>query len=549
MAADGQTIIKRFNALRGRRSEEDWEGMWQQCADYVLPRMGKNNKKNAFIFDSTAPLALSRFAAAMESFLTPRSSKWHNLVSGNAVMDQDPAVMKYHEEVNDVLFRARYMPTANFANQMLEIYLSLGVLGTACLFIDEELGLGLRYQAIPIHEIYMAENLAGVIDVVFRLYKLTARQAATEFGDELPDDIIKDSSDPQRMETEYEFLHAVFPRDELDGFRGSRGFRYVSVHMAYSKRKIVRESGYRTMPYAVSRFEKITGDSYGRSPAMNVMPDIVQVNAMKQTIIRAAEKMVSPPLLLEDSDVLTPFSLKSGSLNYGWLDYQGRPKVQPLLMNGSLPIGLQMIEVSQSIIKQSFFIDLFQIMVERTGEQTATEVVQRAQEKAQLLAPQMGRQQSELLRPVIERELDIVIASGSLDAIEVPEILLQAGGPRVEPKYVTPMSQALESNEGVSIMQAVQALSGLAGLSQEAILVLDPIKSARNVCQALGVPARDMRTEEELQAIRDEQQQQEQLQMTLQAGQAAATGLEGAANAERSLQQARSIQAGYGGGE
>lgn len=545
--AEAQTIIKRFNALRARRSEEDWEGMWQQCADYVLPRMGKNNKKNSFIFDSTAPLALSRFAAAMESFLTPRSSKWHSLVSGIPTLDQLPEVMKYHEEVNDVLFQARYMPTANFANQMLEIYLSLGVMGTACLFVDEEVGRGLRYQAVPIHEIYMAESLTGTIDVVFRLYKLTARQAAVEFGEELPEDIMADANDPQQMEKEHEFLHGVFPRGELEGFQGPARQRYTSVHLAFSRRKIVRESGYTTMPYAVSRFETITGDSYGRSPAMNVMPDIVQVNAMKQTIIRASEKMVSPPLLLEDTDVLSPFSLKSGSLNYGWLDFQGRPKVQPLMLNGSLPIGLQMIEQSQEAINQAFFITLFQVMIERTGEQTATEVVQRAQEKAQLLAPAMGRQQSELLRPIIDRELDIVARSGALNWIEVPPILLETGGPNVQPKYVTPMSQALESNEGVSIMQAVQALSGLAGLNPEAVLVLDPVKAARNVCEALGVPARDMRTEAELQELKAAQQQQEQMMLTLQAGQAAATGLEGAANAERALQQSRSIEAGYGG--
>lgn len=542
---DGQTIIKRFNALELRRSREDWDGIWQQCTDYVLPRMGKNNKKNSFIFDSTAPLALSRFAAAMESYLTPRSGKWHNLISGNAEIDQMPEVMKYHETINNILFRLRYMPQANFANQMLEVYLSLGVLGTACLFVDDDLRNGMRYRAIPIHEIYMAEDFSGVVDVVFRKYSLTARQAASEFGDELPEDIIKDAEDPQRMEVEHEFIHAVFPKNELEGFKKSH-FNVISVHLAFSKRKIVRESGYRTMPYAVTRFSTVTGDIYGRSPAMDIMPDIVQVNAMKQTIIRASEKMVSPPLLLGDDNTVRPFSLKSGSLNMGWLDMQGRPKALPLTLEGNLPIGMQMIEQSREAINHAFFVTLFQVLVERTGEQTATEVVQRAQEKAQLLAPAMGRQQSELLRPIIERELDIIIHGGSLERIEVPPVLLQFGKSELMPKYITPMAEALESNDAVAIMQAMQALSGLAGIDDRAPLVLDGVKAARDVCQALGVPARDLRSEEELQAMVQERQQAQQMQMLLQAGQAAATGLEGAANAEKSIQQSRSIAAQAG---
>ena len=43
---------------------------------------------------------------------------------------------------------------------------------------------------------------------------------------------------------------------------------------------------------------------------------------------------------------------------------------------------------------------------------TATEVLERAREKGALLAPTMGRQQSEALGPMIEREIDILVECG-----------------------------------------------------------------------------------------------------------------------------------------
>lgn len=547
MAADADKIVKRFEALSSDRGE--WEGAWQQCADYVLPRLGQHNKKADRIFDSTAPLAVGRFAAALESCLTPRTQKWNTLITGNATFDQRPDVGLYLEMVNDTLFRARYMPEANFANQMMEVYLSLGVLGTAVIFVDDELGQGLRYQCIPVHEVFVAENAVGRIDTVFRLYKLTARQAVQEFGDELPDNIKRDEGDEQRKENEYEFIHGVFPRRDGRPGRVDAGNQPIaSIHVARAARKIVRESGYRTMPYAVSRFSTTTGEVYGRSPAMDVMADIVKVNAMNKTMLRAAEKMVNPPLLTPEDDILAGFNLKAGAINPGGVDSQGRQLVVPLQINGNLPIGLEMIDQARTVINEAFYLNLFQVLVERTGQQTATEVVERAQEKAQLLAPTMGRQQSELLRPIIERELDIISAGGGLDYIEVPEILLESGGPAVMPKYETTMAKALDSGDGVAILQAVQGLSGLAGIDQSVVNIIDAKKAGRSVCKSFGVPARDMRDEKEVAAMEQQQKQQEQAMAAMQMGGAAVQSLQGLANAEKSLQQSQAVARGIPGG-
>lgn len=540
---DADKIIRRFNALESLRGP--WEGIWQQCADYVLPRLGQHSKKNNHIFDSTAPLALDRFSAAFASSLTPRTVPWHGLVTGNEALDRRQDVRRYLEEVTAILFRARYRPGANFDNQIQEVYESLGVHGTGVLLIEDDLGRGLRYTCIPVYQVYLAANAAGQPDTVFRLYKLTARQAAEEFGDALPDRIKRDAEDPVRMDNEFEFIHGVFPRWHHERDRaGSRNLPYVSVHVARQCRAVVREGGYRTMPYAVSRFKVDPGEVYGRSPAMMVMSNIIMANEIKKSLLRAAQKMVDPPLLTPEQDMLEAYNLKAGAINYGGVNADGKQMILPLQIDGNLPVGLEMLESERRVINDAFYITLFQILVEQGGQQTATEVIQRAQEKAQIMAPPIGRQQSELLRPIIERELDIISAAGSLEGIEVPEVFRTLGGAAVEPKYETTINKTLNAGSGVSILQAIEGLAPLAAIHSSVYDVIEPMSAARVVCESFGVPALVMRTEEEAAALDQQRQQEQESMMAMQMGQAAMQGLESVSNAEKNLQQAQAMAQG-----
>lgn len=501
---DADKILKRFEALETARAE--WDGIWQQCSDYVLPRSGQSNRRAHQIFDSTAPLALGRFAAALESLLTPRDRKWHGLSAGLGDLDRDPEVSAWLEALRDLMFAARHSPESNFANQLLEAYLSLGLHGTAVVFIDDDLGRGLRYQCIPVPEVYLAEDGAGRVDTVFRWYRLSARQALREFGDELPEDIRRDAEDPARLEKEHEFIHGVFPRREARPGRGGASLPVASVHLARGSRKIVRESGYRCMPYAVSRFMVTPGEVYGRSPAMEVMPDIVQVNAMKKTILRAAEKMVNPPLLTPDDDVLAAFSLKAGAINYGGLDEQGRQRVVPLELGGKLPIGLELIEQGRRAINEGFYLNLFQLLAE-SPQKTATEVMELAWEKAQLLAPSIGRQQSELLGVIIERELDILIQGGLTAALPpMPPSLAEAWARGLRPKYESDISRAMAGREGQVMLRALSAIGSLAQFDPSVTALIDAEAAARQLWSALGGPAAVTRKAAEISEIKANQQ-------------------------------------------
>jgi len=79
IAAD---IIREADKAKSDRA--NFDNQFEQIARYVLPRMGgfntttvKGARKDEFIYDSTAPLALPSFAAAIESLVIPRTQKYH----------------------------------------------------------------------------------------------------------------------------------------------------------------------------------------------------------------------------------------------------------------------------------------------------------------------------------------------------------------------------------------------------------------------------------------------------------------------------------------
>lgn len=511
-------IIRRQEKMATDRAVFD--SHWREIAERILPRADHfrvnrqpGDKHTEKIFDATANLALERFAAAMESMLTPRTQRWHKLKTGVDELDQDPGVMAYLDEVTKILFSVRYSPKANFASQANECYMSLGAFGTGGMFIDDLVGRGIRYRSIPLSEMYVAENHQGMIDTVHRRFSLTVRQAAQLWGREKLSEKMKNALEkhPEQM---FEFIHAVSPREDVDyGKKNYKGMPIASCYVSIDGRNLMSEGGYKSMPYAVGRYVTGPKEVYGRSPAMTVLADIKMLNEMSKTVIRAAHKLVDPPLLLQEDGALAAFDLRPGALNYGGVNEQGQQLVHALQTNARVDIGLDMMEQRRKTINDAFLVTLFQILVD-APQMTATEAMLRAQEKGALLAPTMGRQQSEFLGPLIEREIDILARAGVLPPM--PDVIREAGG-LVDIEYVSPLNRAQRSEEGVAILRTLESLAPLAQIDPRVMMVFDPEKTARELADINGVPAKVMRTPDQIKAMEDQQAQAAQAAQLLEA--------------------------------
>lgn len=535
-------IIRELQSLEGARG--NWNNHWETVAERVWPVMRGFQSQHApgqrlqeKVFDGTAMLGLSRFAAAIESLVTPRTQRWHKLRASDPRLVDDHAINTYLDQVTEILFSVRYGAHSTFAGQSHELYMSLGAFGTGCLFVDDGLahfrpGMGnspIIYKSIHLCEIYIKENAWGVIDTVYRKFKYTARQAIQQFGEDNLPDKIKECG-KSKPDTPFEFVHCVKPNDKMQaGRRDYRGMPLYSCYVALDSRQIVSEGGYTSMPYMVPRYETSPNETYGRSPAMMVLPDILMVNEMSKTTIRAGQRVVDPPLLLQEDGALQAFSMRPGALNYGGVDDQGRAVVHPLQTGANLPLGLDMMQDRRQFINDAFLVTLFQIMVD-SPTMTATEAMLRAQEKGALLAPTAGRLQSEYLGMLISREIDILSKAGMLP--EMPQQLVAIGG-EYTVEFDSPITRAQRAEEGVGILRTLEAAGSLAQFDPEAIKVINGSEALRELAEINGVPSKILRSREEVDAADAAAAQQQQLAQVLQAAPVIADTAQTLANTEQ----------------
>src|SRR3954470_12699202 len=291
-------ICQQFKRIAGNRGV--WENHWEEIALRILPSSSQlfgnrglgltaGAKKTHELFDSTAAVALNRFAAILDSLLTPRNQTWHRLMASNADLQKDRQVILWFEDVNRLLFKYRYAPKANFASQNQQNYKGTGAFGSGCMFTDELAGeIGIRYKAVHLSETYFVENHQGQVDEVWRNFPLTARQVMQKWGknpENIPDrikDAVKVS--PEQL---FFFIHCVRPRPEPDYNRlDFKGMPFESYYVSVETQSTMEEGGYTTFPYAISRYEQATNEVYGRSPAMDVLPAIKTLNEEKKMILK-----------------------------------------------------------------------------------------------------------------------------------------------------------------------------------------------------------------------------------------------------------------------
>jgi hypothetical protein len=516
-------ILKRHARLKSERSvldshcEEIAERIWPERAQFLSQDKVPGQKMTEKMFDATAALALTRFAAAMESMLTPRTQRWHRLRVPDESLNESPVIQRYLDDVTNILFRIRYSPRANYASQMHEGYMSLGAFGTGGMMVDEMLGQGIRYKSCALSQLWFAEDRHGMVDTVHREFKYTARQAVQHFGNKVPEKIQQKAE--KSPDDEFDFVHVVMPNSEANrSDRTWRGMKFASYYISIEGRQVVEEGGYRTMPYPVGRYITTPGETYGRSPAMLVLPDIKMLNEMNKTIIRAAHLATSPPLLLQEDGALQAFDLRPNALNPGRLDSNGNPLVAPLQITGRHEPGMELLEAKQRTINDAFLITLFQILVDQP-QITATEAMLRAQEKGALLAPTMGRQQSEWLGAQIIREIDIAAHAGLLP--EMPQEMLEIGG-QIEIEYVSPLNRAQRAEDGVAIMRSLEAVAPIAQVDPKVMLVFNLPETAREIAEINGMPAKLLRTPEEIEEMEEEIGAQADMAQLLEAAPVAA---------------------------
>lgn len=523
----GESLVE---AAALRLARVNFDSHWDEVSQLVLPSYRntfsygamnyQGEKKTEMQVDSSAALALTRFAAILDSLLTPRNMFWHALSVDNEELAKVRDVKLWFEAVTKVLFKQRYKPSANFSSQNLITYTSLGAFGNGALWIDAlkspDGSKGLRYKSVPLGEIYFRENFQGIIDGFCRFFRLTRTQAIQQFGEAKLPEAIKDCTDANAT---FDFLHRVCPRADYDKKRlDAKGKPWASFYISMTGKCLLSEGGFNSFPISVSRYDQAPGETYGRGPAMTILPSIKTLNAEKRDFLTQGHRAVSPILLTQD-DGLVDFSMRPGAMNKGGWSADGKPLIGTLPI-GNIQVSKEMMDEEKMTINDAFLVNLFQILQENPS-MTATQVIEIVNQKGILLAPTVGRQQSEYLGPTIDREIDVLAAQGLLPPM--PEILREAEAD-YNVVYTSPMSRAMRAQEVAGFGRTMEIVTGIVNITQDPS-PLDNFNmdvAAVETAEIQAVPESWMASNEEVLAKREQRQAMMDQQAEIQAAPAAA---------------------------
>ena len=508
-----RTLAKQLkdNLSRLMEKRSNWESHWQEVADLMLPRKAeitkeraRGDKRHTQIFDATSVHALELLAASLHGMLTSSANRWFSLRFKETQLNESDEAKEWLEDSTQRMYDV--ISKSNFQQEIFECYHDLIAFGTSCLMIEEDQEDVLNFSARHIKEIYIQENKKGYVDTLYRRFKMPAQAAVSKFGFENVSRDIQNIANKNPFD-DIDLVHVVRPRAEFDpNKKDKKNMPYQSVYFEYGSGHIISIGGFLEHPYVIPRYLKASTEQYGRSPGMNALPDVKVLNKMVENSLKAAAKQIDPPLLIPDDGMLAPIRMSPGSINY----YRSgsRDRIEPLNINANTSITINNENQRRDAINKMFHID--QLVVTENRNMTATEVFQRQEEKMRILGPVLGRLQSELLSPLITRVFNILLRNGLF--LQSPDILQQQ---ELKIEFVSPMALAQRGQELQSLMRGLEIFGSLA----QTMPVMDYIDEnglVKNIIDILGLPAKVIKSDAEVEQIRADRAEQEAQQMEMQ---------------------------------
>lgn len=522
LAAD--KVIQRFQHCRSDRFNH--ESIWQKIADYILP-LSNNILRDAIdgedkfvqVYDSTGMSSCELLAGALHGMLTSPTSFFFGLTTGDVRLDGRDATRKWIQstvrKMHDVL------NNSNFQTEVHEYYLNLVGFGNGPLWMDEDIENVVRFASRHVKEVYPEENSKGMVDVIYRDYKLDARGLVDEFGKEyLPESVLQAYQAGNKKK--FEVVQMIYPRDLAYALLSTKDmtaeqktemlhrapnpkFKFLSQYVLAQEKVTVDIKGYYEFPSIYGRWMKVSGESNGRGCGEKALPDVLTINEMTRVTLVGAQKVIDPPIQMPDDGFVMPIVTRSSGINYYRAGSPQTDRISPIFNDSRVDFGYQAIDRKTIAIKDAFYVN--QLQLGNGPQMTATEVQQRVEQSLRLLAPMLGRQQFEFLSPLVQRLFGIMSRRGMLDAVpaELNKVPLKV-------QYVSVMAMTQKQSEMTNINRGIQSLAPLTAIDPSVSDLIDSTATGRIILGLNNYPQEGIRDKKDIDQMRkqraDAQKQQ-----------------------------------------
>ena len=496
---------------------------FKELAQYIIPQRynsldegrqkRRDKKRNEYILDGHATRAARTLSAGMLFGATNPTHRWLKL----SLDTPNVPAQRWVDYVVEMTLKT--MGRSNIYNSLGTTYLDMGTFGTSAMLIYDDPETVIRSYTIPAGEYRVMKDSREKISYLGRKFKMTANQLVDRFG-------ISEVSNQTRLEYERtagnrfaeKTVHHLIEPNNPPTIPAHFAFREVYWEPDGERDQILALNGYYEKPFIAPRWEVVGNNLYGVSPGMDALPDVISLQHLTRKRAVGLDKMVDPPMVADQSLRNQPKGLMPGGITYV-------PSASSIGAKPAYQINIPFADLREDkfgyydSINGHFYTDLFRAILDLRTVRSATEIQEAAAEKLVLLGPTTNRVEDEALSDTVRRVMGIL----SRRRMYPPPPTGFAGGINIE--YDSILSAAQKAAGIQNIERFLGTVGQISPVAPETLHVIEFNETLREYADRLNVPARILRSRDEV-AQRTQQQaeaaeQQRQAQIGVQLAQAA----------------------------
>ena len=498
--------------------QEIAENFYPERADFTLIRnLGQDFAAH---LTTSYPLLCRRdLGDQIGQMLRPTQKPWFHMVPTDTRIE-DNGSRRWLEWAEGTMRRAMYDKKALFEKAMKLGDHDLAAFGQTVLSVElNRFRSALLYRCWHIRDVVWRENQDGEIDFVARKWRVAVADVIAYFPKAKLDPKIHLRYQKNPFD-EITIMHIVCSSELWSG--PANGKPRVSIYYDCEYSNPIEQQPIWGRIYLIPRWATAFGSQYAFSPAtVAALPEGRLLQAMTLTVLEAGEKAVNPPLVATKDAVKSDMQQFPGGVTWVDAEYDERLGEALRAMNidvKGLPISLEMVKDSRSVLSQCFFLNKLRAFNPATDpDMTAFQAGQIVQEYIRGALPLFSPMEAESNGAVCEETFDILYRNSAFGSpMDLPKPLRNAD---IDFRFESPLHDAIDAQKGVKFLEFGQIVAQSVQLDPTCAQLPDAPMILRDVAAGIRVPSKWLRTELQVQEAKEvaaAQAQQQQMLDTMQ---------------------------------
>ena len=485
-------ILKKYK--EAQNIKDYWKDKFEEAYEYCLPNResfydeSPGQKRSDKIFDETAVVGVQEFASRLQAGITPTFARWADFQAGSEIPPEQKSFINLElDKITDYVFQV--LQQSNFNQEIHEAFMDLAI-GTGVILVEEGDAVNpIKFTSVPLTRVCLNNGPDGKIDTIYR----TRMCKPDEINILYPKAKLPENFDPLKQKKKIKLIEAIYKvyEDNVEKYK-------FCVVMENPKAVLLEDyyEGEGSNPYLVFRWNKASGEVYGRGPVFNAMGAIKTCNLTIELILQNAQMSVSGVYTYEDDGVINPdnISLVPGSLIPVAPGSRG---LLPIQAASNFDVAQLVLNDMRQNIKKALYMEA--LGRPEGTPMTATEVSERMADLSRQIGSSFGRLQSELITPLLKRIIRILSKQGRID---IPKV----NGREVKIAPRSPLAQAQHLQDVADVTRFNEIIAGTFG-PQMINLIVDQNETAKYLAEKMNLPEKLIRDEQEQKQFMEQLQQ------------------------------------------